>query len=81
MEDEYIRAAVGGTGFAKVGGNYAGGMRATKKALEAGCKEVLWLDARDHKYVEEVGTSNAFFMIAALDRVFPGRLHPPRCHP
>ena len=64
VEDEYIRAAVGGTGFAKVGGNYAGGMRATKKALEAGCKEVLWLDARDHKYVEEVGTSNAFFMIA-----------------
>ena len=60
---EYIRAAVGGTGFAKVGGNYAGGMRATKKALEAGCKEVLWLDAFEHKYVEEVGTSNAFFMI------------------
>ena len=63
VEDEYIRAAVGGTGFAKCGGNYGGGMRATKKALEAGCKEVLWLDARDHKYVEEVGTSNAFFMI------------------
>ena len=63
VEDEYIRAAVGGTGFAKVGGNYAGGMRATKKALEAGCKEVLWLDAFEHKYVEEVGTSNAFFMI------------------
>lgn len=63
VEDEYIRAAVGGTGFAKVGGNYAGGMRATKKALEAGCKEVLWLDAHEHKYVEEVGTSNAFFMI------------------
>ena len=54
---------MGGTGFAKVGGNYAGGMRATKKALENGCKEVLWLDAHEHKYVEEVGTSNAFFMI------------------
>ena len=63
VEDEYIRAAVGGTGFAKVGGNYAGGMKATKKALENGCKEVLWLDAFEHKYVEEVGTSNAFFMI------------------
>ena len=36
---------------------------ATKKALENGCKEVLWLDAHEHKYVEEVGTSNAFFMI------------------
>ena len=63
VEDEYIRAARGGTGFVKCGGNYAGGMRATKKALENGCKEVLWLDAFEHKYVEEVGTSNAFFMI------------------
>ena len=59
----YIISDVGGTGFAKVGGNYAGGMKATKKALENGCKEVLWLDAFEHKYVEEVGTSNAFFMI------------------
>lgn len=63
VEDEFIRAAVGGTGFAKVGGNYAGGMRATTKALANGCKEVLWLDAKEHKYVEEVGTSNAFFYI------------------
>ena len=63
VEDEYIRAAKGGTGFAKCGGNYAGGMRAAKRAVEEGCKEVLWLDAKEHKYVEEVGTSNAFFMI------------------
>ena len=63
VQDKYIRAAQGGTGYAKVGGNYGGGMRATKKALENGCKEVLWLDAAEHKYVEEVGTSNAFFMI------------------
>ena len=63
VEDEYIRACKGGTGFAKVGGNYAGGIRATKKALENGCKEVLWLDAVEHKYIEEVGTSNAFFVI------------------
>lgn len=63
VEDQYIRAAVGGTGFAKVGGNYGGGMKATAKALANGCKEVLWLDAKEHKYVEEVGTSNAFFMI------------------
>ena len=41
VEDEYIRAAVGGTGFAKVGGNYAGGMRATKKALEAGASGIV----------------------------------------
>lgn len=63
VEDEYIRAAVGGTGFAKCGGNYAGGMRASKKAMEHQCKDVLWLDAAEHKYVEEIGTSNAFFMI------------------
>ncbi len=63
VEDEFIRAAHGGTGFAKVGGNYAGGMKASQKALAYHCKDVLWLDAKEHKYVEEIGTSNAFFMI------------------
>ena len=63
VEDEFIRAAHGGTGFAKVGGNYAGGMKASKKALEYQCKDVLWLDAAEHRYVEEIGTSNAFFKI------------------
>ena len=63
VEDEFIRAAQGGTGFAKVGGNYAGGMKASQKALAYHCKDVLWLDAKEHKYVEEIGTSNAFFKI------------------
>ena len=63
VEDEYIRAALGGTGYAKVGGNYGGGMRASKKAMQYSCKDVLWLDAMEHKYVEEIGTSNAFFKI------------------
>lgn len=63
VEDEYIRAAHGGTGYAKVGGNYAGSLRASKKAKESDCNDVLWLDAMEHKYVEEVGSSNAFFMI------------------
>ncbi len=63
VEDEFIRAAQGGTGFAKVGGNYAGGMKASQKALKYHCKDVLWLDAKEHRYVEEIGTSNAFFMI------------------
>lgn len=63
VEDEFIRAAQGGTGFAKVGGNYAGGMKASQKALAYHCKDVLWLDAKDRKFVEEIGTSNAFFMI------------------
>ncbi len=63
VEDEYIRAAPGGTGFAKCGGNYGGGMRASRKAQKYQCKDVLWLDAYEHKYVEEIGTSNAFFRI------------------
>lgn len=63
VQDKYIRAAKGGTGYAKVGGNYGGGMRASQDALKYNCKDVLWLDADEHKYVEEIGTSNAFFMI------------------
>lgn len=63
VEDEYIRSAPGGTGFAKCGGNYGGGMRASKKARQYDCKDVLWLDSAEHKYVEEIGTSNAFFRI------------------
>ncbi|MBQ5757760.1 MAG: branched-chain-amino-acid transaminase, partial [Clostridia bacterium] len=63
VQDQYIRAARGGTGYAKVGGNYGGGMRASMDALKYDCKDVLWLDAQEHKYVEEIGTSNAFFKI------------------
>lgn len=63
VQDKYIRAAQGGTGFAKVGGNYGGAMRASEDAKEFHCKDVLWLDAKEHKYVEEIGTSNAFFRI------------------
>lgn len=63
VQDKYIRAAQGGTGYAKVGGNYGGGMRASQDAMKYNCKDVLWLDAAEHKYVEEIGTSNAFFRI------------------
>ena len=63
VEEEFIRAAVGGTGFAKCGGNYSCGMIASTEAQKQGYDEVLWLDAKEHKYVEEVGTSNAFFLI------------------
>ncbi|MCL2045204.1 MAG: branched-chain amino acid aminotransferase [Oscillospiraceae bacterium] len=63
VEDEYVRAAVGGVGFAKVSGNYGGSLKAQAKAKEKGCEQVLWLDAVEHKYVEEIGTSNAFFVI------------------
>jgi len=63
VQDKYIRAAPGGTGYAKVGGNYGGGMRASRDAMKYNCKDVLWLDSQEHKYVEEIGTSNAFFRI------------------
>jgi len=63
VEDEYVRAAVGGVGFAKVGGNYAASLKAQTRANSIGCEQVLWLDAVEHSYVEEIGTSNAFFMI------------------
>ena len=63
VEDEFVRAAVGGVGFAKVGGNYAASLKAQKRANALGCEQVLWLDAVEHSYVEEIGTSNAFFMI------------------
>ena len=63
VEDEYVRAAVGGVGFAKVGGNYGGALKAQEKAKAMGCEQVLWLDAIEHSYIEEIGTSNAFFMI------------------
>lgn len=63
VENEYIRSAMGGTGFAKIGGNYAAAMAAEKKAHDMGFDQVLWLDAKEKKYVEEIGTSNAFFKI------------------
>ncbi|MDR0915784.1 MAG: branched-chain amino acid aminotransferase [Oscillospiraceae bacterium] len=63
VEEEYVRAAPGGTGFAKVGANYAASLKAQQLASERGCEQVLWLDAIEHKYVEEIGTSNAFFVI------------------
>jgi branched-chain amino acid aminotransferase len=63
VEDSYVRAVVGGTGYAKVGGNYAATLKAQIIAAEKGCDQVLWLDAFEHSYVEEIGASNVFFII------------------
>lgn len=63
VEDEYVRAVKGGTGYAKCGGNYAASIIAQEKAAKLGCTQVLWLDGIEHKYVEEVGTMNVFFKI------------------
>lgn len=63
VEDELVRAVKGGTGFTKCGGNYAASILAQMKAEEMGYSQVLWLDGIEHKYVEEVGTMNAMFVI------------------
>jgi len=63
VEDKYIRAAIGGTGEIKTAGNYAASLLAAEEAKEKGFTQVLWLDAAERKYVEEVGTMNMFFII------------------
>lgn len=63
VEDEFVRATVGGTGFTKCGGNYAGSLAAQVKAEALGYTQVLWLDGVERKYVEEVGSMNVMFEI------------------
>lgn len=63
VSDEFSRAAEGGTGEAKAGGNYAGSLFASRIANENGYSQVLWLDAKEHKYIEEVGAMNILFVI------------------
>jgi branched-chain amino acid aminotransferase len=60
---EYVRAVKGGIGAAKTPGNYAASLLPAEKALEKGYTQVLWLDALERKYVEEVGTMNILFLI------------------
>ncbi|MCL2057062.1 MAG: branched-chain amino acid aminotransferase [Oscillospiraceae bacterium] len=64
VEDKYTRAGAGGTGYAKCAGNYAGTMLAQKLAAANGYAQVMWLDGKERRYVEEIGTSNAFFVIS-----------------
>lgn len=63
VEDKYVRATAGGTGEAKCGGNYAASLKAQEEAHAKGYEQILWLDGVERKYVEEIGTSNAFFVI------------------
>ena len=63
VEDTYVRAQKGGTGEAKVAGNYAASLLAAEKAKARGYSQVLWLDAAEHTFVEEVGAMNIFFKI------------------
>jgi branched-chain amino acid aminotransferase len=62
-EEKYVRAAKGGVGFAKVAGNYAASLLATSEAKRKGYDQILWMDANEHKYVQECGTMNVFFIV------------------
>jgi branched-chain amino acid aminotransferase len=63
VEEKYTRAAPGGVGYAKAAGNYGAAMLATAEARKRGYDQVLWTDAFEHKYVQEIGTMNVFFII------------------
>jgi len=63
VSEEYVRSVRGGTGNCKNAGNYAASLYASQIAIKIGYTQVLWLDAIEKKYVEEVGTSNIFFLI------------------
>ncbi len=62
VEETYTRAAPGGVGYAKTAGNYAAAMYPTARAQQQGYQQVLWTDAFEHKYVQEIGTMNVFFI-------------------
>jgi branched-chain amino acid aminotransferase len=62
VSENYTRAAVGGTGAVKCGGNYAASLRAQAEGIEHGCDQVVFLDAVERRYVEELGGMNVFFV-------------------
>ena len=63
VSSEYVRAAPGGTGAAKCGGNYAASLAAQVEASEHGCDQVVFLDGLEHRWVEELGGMNVFFVL------------------
>lgn len=63
VQDKYVRAFPGGIGFTKAAGNYGSSMLPTAKTREMGYDQILWTDGFEHKYVQEIGTMNVFFVI------------------
>ena len=61
VSENYTRAAIGGTGAVKCGGNYAASLRAQAEAIDHGCDQVVFLDAVERRYIEELGGMNIFF--------------------
>jgi branched-chain amino acid aminotransferase len=68
LADEFTRAAPGGTGAAKTGGNYAAAFAGQLQAIENGCDQVVWLDALEHRWIEEMGGMNLFFVHGSGDK-------------
>ncbi|MBL7876713.1 MAG: branched-chain amino acid aminotransferase [Cyclobacteriaceae bacterium] len=63
VEEHYVRAAEGGTGFAKCAGNYGGAFYPAEQARQAGFDQVLWTDAKEHTYIDESGAMNVMFVL------------------
>ncbi len=79
IEDKYVRAPLGGTGEVKCMGNYAASLLSGDIAKKKGYSQVLWMDSNEHKYVEEVGAMNMFFVFdgvvktpALVGSILPG---------
>ncbi len=71
LSEDYSRAALGGTGEAKCGGNYAASLEPQQEAYANGCKQVLFLDAESHTYIDELGGMNIMFVFANGELVTP----------
>ena len=63
VETNFTRAAEGGMGYAKAAGNYGGAMLASREAAKEGFDQMIWTDAKEHKYVEEMGAANIMFVL------------------
>lgn len=71
VEEQFVRAVPGGVGYAKTSGNYAASLHPAAVAKERGYDQILWTDAHEHKYIQECGTMNVFFIIGGV-LVTPG---------
>lgn len=63
VQDKYVRAVKGGIGFTKAAGNYGASMLPSHEVKKMGYDQILWTDAMEHKYVQEIGTMNVFFIV------------------
>ncbi|TEX51590.1 MAG: branched chain amino acid aminotransferase [Actinomycetales bacterium mxb001] len=68
LSDDYVRAAPGGTGETKCAGNYAASLVAQAEAMQHGCDQVVWLDAAEHRWIEEMGGMNLYFVFGSGDQ-------------